>query len=196
MASTFRAGSAARAFLGRRSILPFRTTQLLARQLSTTAPRFQSIPLRIDGTGTGTLQKVTIEGKPYQFTADTYTLLGGQDSAPSPVSYSLASLSSCNQVTGHVVARDHGITLGKWQVTVNGLLPTAVLVNGEQGNPNWESVSLELRVQTDIEGGSESAKFRHFVSEVERRCPITQLFKLSGVKYSSSWANEPLEGGK
>ncbi|KAK0649959.1 OsmC/Ohr family [Cercophora newfieldiana] len=164
----------------------------IARTISSTAPKFQAIPLRIDGHGTGTIQKVSIEGKPYSFTADTYTLLGGQDSAPSPVSYSLASLSSCNQVTGFVVAKDHGITLGKWHVAVNALLPTAVLVKGEQGNPNWESVELEVKVETDIEGGSESAKFQHFVAEVERRCPITQLFKLSGVKYTSKWVNEPL----
>ena len=162
------------------------------RHISGSTARLQAIPLRVDGHGTGTIQNVSIEGKPYTFTADTYTLLGGQDLAPSPASYSLASLTSCNQVTGHVVARDHGITLGKWHVTVQGLLPTAVLVNGEQGNPNWESISLEARVQTDIRGGSEDPAFRHFVAEIERRCPITQLFKLSGVRFESRWVNEPL----
>jgi len=30
------------------------------------------------------------------------------------------------------------------------------------------------------------------VKEVERRCPITQLFKLSGVGYGIKWVNEPL----
>ncbi|KAK0614682.1 OsmC/Ohr family [Immersiella caudata] len=157
----------------------------LTRPLSTTPPLLQSLPLRITGHGSGTIQTVSVEGKPYQFTADTYTLLGGKDSAPSPVSYSLASLSSCNQVTGSLVAKDHGITLGKWHVTVKGLLPTAVLVKGEEGNPNWEGVELEVRVQTDVEGGSEGEGFRHFVREVERRCPITQLFKLSGVRYET-----------
>ncbi|KAK4677482.1 hypothetical protein QC764_404990 [Podospora pseudoanserina] len=130
--------------------------QATRRRFSTTPARFQILPVKVTGTGTGTLQKVSVPGKPYTFTADTYPVLGGADSAPSPVVYSLASLSACNQVTGSVVASNHGIKLGKWD--------------------------------TDVEGD----KFDKFVSEVERRCPITQLFKLSGVKYESEWVNEKL----
>ena len=53
---------------------------------------------------------------------------------------------------------------------------------------------LLVRVQTDVDEGSVEGKekFGFFVSEVERRCPITQLFKLSGVKYESEWVNEKL----
>ncbi|KAK0712351.1 hypothetical protein B0T26DRAFT_651014, partial [Lasiosphaeria miniovina] len=101
----------------------------------------------------------------------------------------LASLSSCNYVTGSVVAKDHGITLGEWDVKVEGLLPTKVLVGREQGNPNWEKVLLD----TDIWGGmGDDAMFQLFVRKVERRCPFSQLFKLSGVVYKSRWVNGPL----
>ncbi|KAK4149334.1 OsmC/Ohr family [Chaetomidium leptoderma] len=164
-----------------------------ARPFSTTPSRLQLLPVQVTGTGTGTLQKVSVPGKAYSFTADTYPVLGGADSAPSPVVYSLASLSACNQVTGHVVARDHGIKLGAWSVAVDAQLPTDVLVGGaEEGNPNWESVRIRLRVQTDVEEGDREGRFGRFVSEVERRCPITQLFKLSGVRYESEWVNEKL----
>lgn len=98
--------------------------------------------------------------KTYKIMADTCTPLGGTDSAPSPVAYSLASLGSCNQITGFVVVRDHGIKLGQWNVEVQGELPTEVLVGGEQGNPNWTSVVLKARVQTDIEGGQDSPRFQ------------------------------------
>ncbi|KAH7354234.1 OsmC family protein [Plectosphaerella cucumerina] len=175
-----------------RTIPRFTRAIPLSRRLLSTSPRHHSIALQITGHGSGTKQHVTIEGKPYSFTADTYTTLGGEDSAPSPVSYSLASLTSCNQVTGSIVARDHGVKLGRWDVSLEGVLPTAVLVGGEQGNPNWESITLKVRVQTDIKGGNEAAEFKRFVSEVERRCPITQLFKLSGVHYTSEWENEAL----
>lgn len=156
-------------------------------------PRSDILPVQVAGTGTGTLQHVTVPGKSYTFVSDTYPVLGGADSAPSPVVYALASLSACNQVTGHVVARDHGITLGKWNVEVDGQLPTGVLVQGlkeeDVGGPNWEAVSLRVRVQTDVEG----EKWDRFVSEVERRCPITRLFRDSGLKYESTWVNEKLE---
>jgi uncharacterized OsmC-like protein len=116
-------------------------------------------------------------------------VLGGSDSALSPVVYSLASLSACNQVTGHVVARDHGIKLGEWKVDVEAKLPTKTLVNGEEGNPNWESVRLRVRVWTDV---GEEGEFRRFVAEAERRCPITALLKRSGLRYESEWVNEKL----
>ncbi|KIY00699.1 uncharacterized protein Z520_03364 [Fonsecaea multimorphosa CBS 102226] len=162
------------------------------RQFSGSATALQSLPVRIHGRGTGTLQTIDVEGKPYKIQTDTYPVLGGSDSAPSPVSYSLASLGSCTQVTGSVVAKDHSIKLGQWDVAVEGLLPTAVLVKGEQGNPNWEKIVLKVKVQTDVKGGSDDPKFKHFVAEAERRCPITQLFIRSGVAVSSEWTNEPL----
>ncbi|KAI8674611.1 hypothetical protein NCS57_00359700 [Fusarium keratoplasticum] len=160
------------------------------RRFSTSPSWLQSLPVQISGQGSGTIQSISVKDKPYTFSADTYTVIGGTDSHPSPVAYALASLTSCNQVTGSLVAKDHGIKLGKWHVTAHGQLPTAVLVGGQQGNPNWESVALTVRVQSDAKDDDE---FQHFVSEVERRCPITQLFKLSGVQYTSEWVNEALE---
>ncbi|KAH7120431.1 OsmC/Ohr family [Dactylonectria estremocensis] len=162
------------------------------RQFSTSPAWLQSLPVQVTGQGTGTIQTISVKDKPYKFSTDTYTVLGGKDSHPSPVAYSLASLGSCNQVTGFVVAKDHGLTLGEWHVTVEGQLPTAVLVGGKEGNPNWESVNVKVRVQTNATGGNDDPKFKHFVAEVERRCPITALFKLSGVAYTSEWVNEPL----
>jgi hypothetical protein len=46
-------------------------------------------------------------------------------------------------------------------------------------------------VQTDI-GKGEEAKWERFVSEVERRCPITALFKKSGLRWESEWVNEKI----
>ncbi|KAK2685020.1 hypothetical protein QWA68_016040 [Fusarium oxysporum] len=158
------------------------------RRFSASPSHLQRLPVQISGQGSGTIQTISVKDKPYTFSTDTYKVIGGQDSHPSPVAYALASLSSCNQVTGALVAKDHGLTLGKWRVLVEGQLPTAVLVGGEQGNPNWESVDLEVNVQTS----ADDAAFEHFVAEVERRCPITQLFKRSGVAYKSKWINEPL----
>lgn len=162
------------------------------RQFSASAAARQSITLQVTGRGSGTQQTVSVKDKPYTFPTDTYAVLGGKDEAPSPVAYSLASLGSCNQVTGFVVAKNHGIKLGDWEVTVQGVLPTAVLATGAEGNPNWESVTLKVKVQTDIAGGNEDPKFKHFVSEVDRRCPISQLFKRSGVVFNSEWTNLPL----
>jgi len=165
------------------------TATAAQRTFSTSRRLLKALPVQVTATGRGTQQTISCPGKPYSFQTDTYPVLGGKDSAPSPVAYCMASLGSCNQVTGAVVARDHGIKLGEWKVDVTGMLPTDVLVAGKQGNPNWESVEVKVRVQTDV---TEKDKFDFFVSEVERRCPITALFKLSGVGYKSEWVNEPI----
>ena len=162
------------------------------RRFSYSPAWLQHLPVQISGQGTGTIQTVSVKDKPFKFSTDAYTVLGGKESHPSPIAYSLASLSSCNQVTGFVVAKDHGITLGEWSVAVEGQMPTAVFVGGEEGNPNWKSIVLKVRVQSDIKGGNDDAKFQHFVKEVERRCPMTALFKRSGIAYTSEWINEPL----
>ncbi|RMZ83973.1 hypothetical protein DV737_g1280, partial [Chaetothyriales sp. CBS 132003] len=126
----------------------------------------ERLPVRIRGRGTGTAQTIDVEGKPDKIQTDAYRIIGGTDTAASPVSYSLASLGSCAQVTGFVVARDHNIKLGEWDVEVDGWVPTAVFVEGKQGNPNWEKVVLKVKVQTDIKGGNDDPKFKHYVSEV------------------------------
>jgi uncharacterized OsmC-like protein len=152
----------------------------------------QLIPVHISGQGNGTVQTIIVPGKPFKFSTDAYTMMDGNESHPSPIVYSLASLSSCNQVTGSVVAKELGITIGGWLITVEGKLPTAVFLEGEKGNPNWESVALKVQVQSNLMGDHDP-KFQNFAAEVERRCPMTALFKRSGVQYTSEWINKPLQ---
>jgi putative redox protein len=165
-----------------------RSSRLPLRQFSTSTITLQKVPFRIDGEGTGVAQTVSVHGSPHKISIDAYPSFGGKDSAPTPLAYSLTALSSCTQVTGSLVAKDLGIKLGKWRVTVKGDLPTAVLVKGEQGNANWDNIELQVRVQTD----GDEAKFQKFADETERRCPITQLFKRSGAGWKSQWVNESL----
>ncbi|KAL1999429.1 hypothetical protein VTN02DRAFT_4530 [Thermoascus thermophilus] len=165
-----------------------RRLPLLNRQFSSTAGTLAKIPFRVDGTGHGVAQSISVKGSPHQISVDAYPSFGGQDSAPTPLAYALSSLSSCTQVTGSLVARDLGATLGRWRVTVNGELDTAVLVKGHEGNANWDNIELIVHVQTD----ADEATFKRFSEETERRCPITQLFKRSGTGWKSQWVNEKL----
>ena len=84
------------------------------------------------------------------------------------------------------MAKDHGITLKKWHVSVDGHLDPAVLTKGVEGNANWKAIDMKVEVETD----ADQAAFEKFASETERRCPVTQLFKRSGVEWTSSWTNK------
>jgi putative redox protein len=152
------------------------------RAFSTMRSRYNTIPFTLSGTGTGVAQTITVSSSTHVIKTDAYPAFGGADAAPSPLHFNLSALTSCSQVTGSIVAKDHGVKLGKWKVSVTGQLNPAVLVGGENDNGgaggNWNAVDLKVRVESDAEDG----EFQRWAGEVERRCPVTQLFKQSGVQ--------------
>ncbi|GAB21523.1 hypothetical protein GOPIP_009_00760 [Gordonia polyisoprenivorans NBRC 16320 = JCM 10675] len=147
------------------------------------------VPFVLTAAGTGVAQHLVSEGPvAHEFDTDAYPAFGGRDAAPSPLFYALGALTSCNQVTASLVAKDLGISLGAFDFRVQGDLDTAVLVAGADGNANFTSVSVQATVQTDADADT----FAEFVSEVERRCPVSQLFIRSGLEFRNEWTNAPL----
>jgi putative redox protein len=149
-------------------------------------PKSTVVPFVVSGTGTGVAQSVEAGG--HRFETDAYPAFGGNDEAPSPLFYALAALSSCNQVTAALVAKDLGITLGEWNFEVVGDLDTAVLVDAAEGNANFDKVTVRATVETD----ADDTQFERLVSETARRCPVTQLYKRSGVEFDNQWARADL----
>lgn len=167
----------------------FATRSAPKRTFTSTTRTREQLAFVISGHGHGVAQTVSVSDSTHQISTDAYPAFGGADRHPSPLHFSLTALSSCTQVTGSIVAKDHGFQLGKWEVGVTGQLDPAVLVAGERDNGNqgnWNAIDLQVKVQVD---GANEDQFRNWASEVERRCPVTQLFKKSGVEWTSSWTN-------
>lgn len=154
---------------------------------SATRPKQTVVPFHVSGTGTGVAQQVDVDGK-HTIAVDTYPSFGGEDSAPSPLSYALAALTSCTQVVSAVVAKDLGITLGRITAEATGDLDTAVIGGGAQGNANFDAVRLTVQLETD----ATAEQFEQLRSETERRCPVSQLFIRSGLEFGNTWTAEPL----
>lgn len=149
----------------------------------------QVVPFVVAGTGTGVAQEVTVSGdNAHVFHADTYPAFGGADAAPSPLAYSLGALTSCQQITAQIVAKDLGVTLGEFTFSAQGDLDPSVMVAGVEGNSNFDAVTVNVSVTTD----ADDATFDTLVSELERRCPVTQLFKRSGLDFTSTWTAKAL----
>jgi uncharacterized OsmC-like protein len=147
-------------------------------------PIKQTVPFTVHAEGTGVAQRLTVAGDAeHVFTADTYPSFGGEDAAPSPLSYVLGALSSCNQVTGSLVAKDLGITVTRWTFKVQGHLDPSVIAGGADGNANFDRVAVAVTVETD----ADDEQFARLAAETERRCPVTQMFKRSGLAYTSDW---------
>ena len=150
----------------------------------------QIVPFTVNGTGTGVAQSLTVVGDhAHSFESDTYPAFGGADAAPSPLAYTLGALTSCNQIAAQLVAKELGVTLGEFTISARGDFDPSVFVGGAEGNANFDAVTVDASVQTD----ADEATFARLVSELERRCPVTQLFKRSGLEYTSSWSALPLE---
>jgi uncharacterized OsmC-like protein len=141
------------------------------------------VTFRLTGEGSGVAQTVRENGSHHVIQTDAHPAFGGHDTAPSPLAYALAALTSCTQVTSQIVARDLGLTLGQFHVAVDAKLDPTVLATGADGVSNFTHVSLDVSVDTD----ADRELFDRFGREVERRCPITQLFRRSGVEVETSW---------
>jgi len=149
-------------------------------------PKETVVPFAVHGEGTGVAQTLTAGG--HVFRTDAYPAFGGADAAPSPLLYALGALTSCNQVTAALVAKDLGVRLGAWSFDIQGDLDTAVLVGGAEGNANFDRVEVRASVETD----ATEEQFATLVSETERRCPVTQLFQRSGVEFVNTWTRAEL----
>lgn len=144
-------------------------------------PKSTVVSFALNATGSGVAQRVEAGG--HTFETDAYPAFGGKDAHPSPLFYVLAALSSCNQVTASIVAKELGITLGAWNFDVVGDLDTAIFVNGAPGNAKFDKVTVRASVETD----ADASQFATLVSEVERRCPVTTMYKASGIEFDNHW---------
>jgi uncharacterized OsmC-like protein len=147
-----------------------------------------TVTFNLHGTGTGVAQSIRTEGSPHVIATDAHPAFGGQDAAPSPLAYVLAGLTSCTQVTAQVVARDLGLRLGRFDIALQADLDTAVLATGAKGNGNFSAVRLDVSVETD----ATAEQFARLQAETERRCPVSQLYRQSGVPITGSWTQQAL----
>ncbi len=49
-----------------------------------------------------------------------------------------------------------------------------------------------MSVRATVETDATDEQFATLVAETERRCPVTQLFKRSGVEWDNQWEKAPL----
>ena len=51
-----------------------------------------------------------------------------------------------------------------------------------------------MPVRATVQTDATDEQFATLVTETERRCPVTQLFKRSGVEWDNQWEKTPLVG--
>ena len=142
------------------------------------------VTFAVSGTGTGVAQTVAVKGADYVIETDAYPAFGGQDAHPSPLAYTLASLSSCNQVTAQIVAKELGITIDAVTFDVVAGFDPTTMTTGKEGP---DATFQDLRITAEVTTGATADQFDRLRDEVARRCPVSVLFARAGVKITNDW---------
>lgn len=143
------------------------------------------VTFAVSGQGTGVAQTVAVDGADYVIETDAYPAFGGKDEHPSPLAYTLASLSSCNQVTSSIVAKELGITIEHVRFDVAADFNPTTMTTGthRDGETTFQNLRIDAVITTD---GTEE-QVAQLARETEHRCPVSQLFALAGVSITSTW---------
>jgi putative redox protein len=142
------------------------------------------VTFAVSGTGTGVAQTIAVQGADYIIETDAYPAFGGKDQHPSPLAYTLASLSSCNQVTSSIVARELGITIDAVRFDVAADFDPTVMATGKG---RTDATFQDLRISAEITTDATADQFATLRDETARRCPVTVLFARAGVRLTHDW---------
>ncbi|MGI8415868.1 MAG: OsmC family protein [Nakamurella sp.] len=148
------------------------------------------VPFAVTGRGSGVAQTVAVDGADYIIETDTYQAFGGRDQHPSPLAFTLASLSSCNQVTSSIVAKELGITIEHVSFRVEADFNPTTMTTG--AHREGETTFQNLRVTAELATDATPEQFETLRTETERSCPVIQLFVLTGVQATNSWSQRQL----
>jgi putative redox protein len=135
--------------------------------------------------GVGMAQTIKVRGTPHVIEVDAVVAFGGQDAAPGPLAYALASLTSCSQATAQIVAKGMGIAIERMSFDLEAEIDMSVLVGvPAKGLPDFQPVSMNVTVATT----ASDAELEKLQAETERRCPMSQVFARAGVPVKARWS--------
>ncbi|MBE3569190.1 MAG: OsmC family protein [Bacillales bacterium] len=146
---------------------------------------------------TSTLVKVTAAGKwesgvktnisvrnfP-EFSMDEPAQLGGTDSGPNPLEFVAAALNGCNGVMISLVAKEMNFTFSGIDFETTGIVDTRGLMGEEGVNPHFQKIRFQVKIQTE----ESEERIEQLKNEVERRCPVYNLFVDAGIQVDTIWS--------
>ena len=108
----------------------------------------------------GGLQASVTAGR-FEILVDEPTTSGGEDSAPQPTDYLLASLASCFVLSMAWSARKHGVELP----------PLTVNVTGTYDGPRYSEIAVDVVVDLPDD------KAKRLIASAERVCYVTNTLR-------------------
>lgn len=118
----------------------------------------------------GLLVKANVGNREFFF--DEPTVLGGQDKAPNPVEYLLATLGTCQTIVYRILALGHNIPFEDLQVKLKGHLDLhGFLGLDSKVRPGFHKIEAETLVKSNVGTG----KINRLYDNVKRYCPVYDI---------------------
>lgn len=148
---------------------------------------------------TSTLVKVTATGKWESgvktnisvrnfpvFSMDEPAQLGGDDAGPMPLEYVVAALNGCNGVMIPLVAKELDFTFSDIDFETTGIVDTRGLLGEEGVRTHFQKIRFHVNIQTE----ESEERIEQLKKEVERRCPVYNLFVDAGIEVDTKWSKK------
>jgi uncharacterized OsmC-like protein len=111
----------------------------------------------------------SVQTRQFRFHADEPESIGGEDSAPNPVEYLLASLATCQEVTYRLYADALGIPVDGISVKVEGALDLRGFLDVDDDvRPGYLAINGTVTIDSPA-SGEELARLKR---AVDRHCPV------------------------
>ncbi|BAU26821.1 putative OsmC-like protein [Aneurinibacillus soli] len=118
------------------------------------------------------------------FPMDEPPVLGGTDTGPNPMEYVVAALNGCKGVMIPLVAQELGFTFAGIDFETTGIIDTRGLMGEEGVSPHFQKIRFHVNIKTE----ESEERIEQLKNEVERRCPVFNLFVDAGIKIDVKWS--------
>lgn len=117
------------------------------------------------------------------FSMDEPTSLGGKDTGATPLEYVAAALNGCKAVMIPLIAKEQNFSFSNLSFETVGILDARGIM-GESGvRTYFQKVRFNLEIATEESDES----LLELKREVERRCPVYNMFIDAGIQVEVDW---------
>ncbi len=110
------------------------------------------------------------KARDFEIAIDEPPVLGGNDEAPNPVEYTLASLAGCLNVVAYIVAKERNITIESLKIDLEGNLNPAKFLGQDMTNrAGFQNIDVKVYIKSDVS----PEVLADWLRVVKERCPVT-----------------------
>lgn len=130
----------------------------------------------------GVKTNISIRNFP-SFPMDEPVELGGTDAGPNPMEFVAAALNGCKGVMIPLIAREINFTFTAIDFETVGIIDIRGLMGEKDVTPHFQKVRFTVNIETD----EDDERLTLLQKEVERRCPVFNLFVDAGIQIDVKW---------